>query len=133
MRLAKRLSDSSLGGKVFFANSGAEAIECALKLARRHRAGGDIVVLKGGFHGRTLLALTLTSKARPYKAGLGPFAPEVYRVPFPNAYRGPSAGEALAAIRRAFLTVVAAEDVAAIVFEPVQGEGGFIPAPQEFV
>jgi 4-aminobutyrate aminotransferase len=76
--------------------------------------------------------MSLTSKTHPYKAGLGPFAPEVYRVPFPNAYRGPSVDEALAALRRAFKSVVAPEDVAAIVFEPVQGEAGFIPATREF-
>src|SRR5213076_3252329 len=86
-----------------------------------------------GFHGRTLLALSLTSKTHPYKAGLGPFAPEVYLVPFPNEYRGPSAAEALAALARAFVTQVAAETVAAIVIEPVQGEGGFIVAPPEFL
>ena len=92
-----------------------------------------MIGFEGAFHGRTYLSLALTSKTHPYKAGLGPFAPEVYRVPFPNAYRGPSAAEALAALRRAFSTLVAAEDVAAIVFEPVQGEGGFIPAAPEFV
>ena len=87
-----------------------------------------MIGFEGAFHGRTYLSLALTSKTHPYKAGLGPFAPEVYRVPFPNAYRGPSPAEALAALGRAFSTLVAAEDVAAIVFEPVQGEGGFIPA-----
>ena len=92
-----------------------------------------MIGFEGAFHGRTYLSLALTSKTHPYKAGLGPFAPEVYRVPFPNAFRGPSAAEALAALRRAFSTLVAAEDVAAIVFEPVQGEGGFIPATLEFV
>ena len=92
-----------------------------------------MIGFEGAFHGRTYLSLALTSKTHPYKAGLGPFAPEVYRVPFPNAYRGPSPAEALAALRRAFSTLVAAEDVAAIVFEPVQGEGGFIPAAPEFV
>ena len=79
------------------------------------------------------MALALTSKTHPYKAGLGPFAPEVYRVPFPNDYRGISSGECARRARRAFSTLVAPEDVAAIVFEPVQGEGGFIPAPREFV
>ena len=79
------------------------------------------------------MALTLTSKAHPYKAGLGPFAPEVYRVPFPNAYRGPSVVEAIAALEHALHTQVAAESVAAIVIEPVQGEGGFLPAPPEFL
>jgi 4-aminobutyrate aminotransferase / (S)-3-amino-2-methylpropionate transaminase / 5-aminovalerate transaminase len=88
---------------------------------------------EGGFHGRTLLALSLTSKTHPYKAGLGPFAPEIYRVPFPNEYRGPSAAEALEALERMFVTQVAAESVAAIVVEPVQGEGGFVVAPSEFL
>jgi 4-aminobutyrate aminotransferase len=91
-----------------------------------------VIGFDGAFHGRTLLSLTLTSKVHPYKAGLGPFAPEVYRVPFPNAYRGPSAAEALASLRGAFKTFVAPENVAAIVFEPVQGEAGFIPATREF-
>jgi 4-aminobutyrate aminotransferase/(S)-3-amino-2-methylpropionate transaminase len=92
-----------------------------------------VIGFEGGFHGRTLLALSLTSKTHPYKAGLGPFAPEVYRVPFPNEYRGPSADEALEALERALVTQVAAENVAAIVLEPVQGEGGFIVAPPEYV
>jgi 4-aminobutyrate aminotransferase/(S)-3-amino-2-methylpropionate transaminase len=77
--------------------------------------------------------MTLTSKTHPYKAGLGPFAPEVYRVPFPNPYRGITTEDALAALERAFVTQVAAETVAALVVEPVQGEGGFIPAPKEFM
>jgi 4-aminobutyrate aminotransferase len=75
----------------------------------------------------------MTSKVHPYKAGLGPFAPEVYRVPFPNAFRGITTDDALSALERAFLASVAPENVAAIVLEPVQGEGGFIPAPPEFV
>jgi 4-aminobutyrate aminotransferase / (S)-3-amino-2-methylpropionate transaminase / 5-aminovalerate transaminase len=75
----------------------------------------------------------MTSKTHPYKAGLGPFAPEVYRVPFPNEYRGPSAEEALASLERALVTQVAAETVAAIVIEPVQGEGGFVVAPQQYM
>src|SRR5207302_6633195 len=85
------------------------------------------------FHGRTLMSLTLTSKTHPYKAGFGPFAPEVYRVPFPNAYRGITAAGSLAAIEAAFGTQVARETVAAIILEPVQGEGGFVVAPREFV
>jgi 4-aminobutyrate aminotransferase/(S)-3-amino-2-methylpropionate transaminase len=92
-----------------------------------------VIAFEGAFHGRTLLSLSLTSRTHPYKAGLGPFAPEVYRVPFPNAYRGPTAAQALAALRRAFATLVAPENVAAIVVEPVQGEGGFIPASHEFL
>ena len=90
-----------------------------------------MIGFEGGFHGRTLLSLTLTSKTHPYKAGLGPFAPEVYRVPFPDEYRGITAGDALAALERALSTQVAAETVAAIVVEAVQGEGGFIVAPPE--
>jgi 4-aminobutyrate aminotransferase / (S)-3-amino-2-methylpropionate transaminase / 5-aminovalerate transaminase len=119
--------------KAAFFNSGAEAVENAIKFARSYTGRPAVIGFEGGFHGRTLLAVSLTSKTHPYKAGLGPFAPEVYRVPFPNAYRGPSAAEALAALERALVTQVAAETVAAIVLEPVQGEGGFIPAPPEFV
>jgi 4-aminobutyrate aminotransferase/(S)-3-amino-2-methylpropionate transaminase len=79
------------------------------------------------------MALTLTSKTHPYKRNLGPFAPEVYRTPFPNAYRGPDAAASLRALERLFLTHVSPDHVAAIVFEPQQGEGGFLPAPAEFV
>jgi 4-aminobutyrate aminotransferase / (S)-3-amino-2-methylpropionate transaminase / 5-aminovalerate transaminase len=119
--------------KAAFFNAGTEAVENAVKFARAYTGRHAVIAFEGAFHGRTYLSLALTSKTHPYKAGLGPYAPEVYRVPYPNAYRGPSAAEALAALRRAFSTLVAAEDVAAIVFEPVQGEGGFIPAPADFV
>jgi 4-aminobutyrate aminotransferase/(S)-3-amino-2-methylpropionate transaminase len=119
--------------KAAFFNAGTEAVENAIKFARSHTKRPAVVAFEGGFHGRTLLALSLTSKTHPYKAGLGPFAPEVYRVPFPNEYRGPSAAEALEALERALVTQVAAESVAAIVIEPVQGEGGFVVAPQEFM
>src|SRR5881394_276282 len=119
--------------KAAFFNAGAEAVENAIKFARSYTGRPGVVAFEGGFHGRTLLALSLTSKTHPYKAGLGPFAPEVYRVPFPNEYRGPSAAEALEALERALVTQVAAESVAAIVLEPVQGEGGFVVAPQEFL
>jgi 4-aminobutyrate aminotransferase/(S)-3-amino-2-methylpropionate transaminase len=119
--------------KAAFFNAGAEAVENAVKFARAYTGRHAVIGFEGAFHGRTYLSLALTSKTHPYKQGLGPFAPEVYRVPFPNAYRGPSAAEALDALRHAFSTLVAAEDVAAIVFEPVQGEGGFIPATEEFV
>jgi 4-aminobutyrate aminotransferase/(S)-3-amino-2-methylpropionate transaminase len=109
--------------KAAFFNSGAEAVENAVKFARAHTGRSAVIGFEGAFHGRTALALALTSKTHPYKAGLGPFAPEVYRLPFND----------LAAFDRAWRTLVAAEDVAAIVFEPVQGEGGFIPATPEFV
>jgi 4-aminobutyrate aminotransferase / (S)-3-amino-2-methylpropionate transaminase / 5-aminovalerate transaminase len=119
--------------KAAFFNAGTEAVENAVKFARSYTGRPAVIGFEGGFHGRTLLSLTLTSKTHPYKAGLGPFAPEVYRVPFPNEYRGPSAAEALEALERALITQIAAETVAAIVLEPVQGEGGFVVAPPEFV
>jgi 4-aminobutyrate aminotransferase / (S)-3-amino-2-methylpropionate transaminase / 5-aminovalerate transaminase len=119
--------------KAAFFNAGTEAVENAVKFARGYTRRPAVIGFEGGFHGRTLLSLTLTSKTHPYKAGLGPFAPEVYRVPFPDEYRGITARDALTALERAFSTQVAAENVAAIVVEPVQGEGGFVVAPQEFM
>jgi 4-aminobutyrate aminotransferase/(S)-3-amino-2-methylpropionate transaminase len=119
--------------KAAFFNAGTEAVENAVKFARGYTRRPAVIAFEGGFHGRTLLSLTLTSKTHPYKAGLGPFAPEVYRVPFPDEYRGITGRDALDALERSLSTQVAAETVAAIVVEPVQGEGGFIPAPQEFV
>jgi 4-aminobutyrate aminotransferase/(S)-3-amino-2-methylpropionate transaminase len=119
--------------KAGFFNSGAEAIENAIKFARAYTKRPAVIAFEGGFHGRTLLALTLTSKTHPYKAGLGPFAPEVYRVPFPNDFRGPDLVAALATLEGALVTQVAAEQVAAIVIEPVQGEGGFVVCPPEFM
>jgi len=116
-----------------FFNAGAEAVENAVKLARLHTGRHGVIAFDGAFHGRTLLALTMTSRTHPYKKGLGPFAPEVYRAPFPNSYRGPDAGTALVSLERMFTTHVSADHVAAIVFEPQQGEGGFIPASPEFV
>jgi 4-aminobutyrate aminotransferase/(S)-3-amino-2-methylpropionate transaminase len=116
-----------------FFNSGAEAVENAVKLARLYTKRQAVVAFEGAFHGRTWMALTMTSKTHPYKTSLGPFAPEVYRAPYPNAYRGLDAAGALGALERLFATHVAPEHVAAIVFEPQQGEGGFIPAAPEFV
>jgi 4-aminobutyrate aminotransferase / (S)-3-amino-2-methylpropionate transaminase / 5-aminovalerate transaminase len=119
--------------KAAFFNAGTEAVENAVKFARAYTGRSAVIGFEGAFHGRTLLSLSLTSKTHPYKAGLGPFAPEIYRVPFPNAYRGPDSGTALAAVERALVTQVAAETVAAIVVEPVQGEGGFVVGPPEFL
>ena len=116
-----------------FFNAGAEAVENAVKLARLYTKRQGVIAFEGAFHGRTMLALTMTSKTHPYKKGLGPFAPEVYRAPYPNAYRGLDAAEALTALEGLFTTHVSPDHVAAIVFEPQQGEGGFIPAPSEFV
>src|SRR5581483_7621231 len=116
-----------------FFNAGTEAVENAVKFARAYTRRPAVIAFEGGFHGRTLLSLTLTSKTHPYKAGLGPFAPEVYRVPFAQDYRGPDTRTAIAALERALITQVAAETVAAIVVEPVQGEGGFVVAPADFL
>jgi 4-aminobutyrate aminotransferase/(S)-3-amino-2-methylpropionate transaminase len=134
--LAERLvATAPISGpvKAAFFNAGTEAIENAVKFARAYTKRPAVIAFEGGFHGRTLLSLSLTSKTHPYKAGLGPFAPDVYRVPYAQDYRGPSAGDALAALERALVTQVAAENVAAIVIEPVQGEGGFVVAPPEFL
>ncbi len=95
-----------------------------------------MITFERAFHGRTLMAMSLTSKQHPYKAGMGPFAPEIYRAPYPYAYRGDAidaTGPALAELREMFTTHVAPENVAAIIFEPVQGEGGFIVPPKEWV
>jgi 4-aminobutyrate aminotransferase/(S)-3-amino-2-methylpropionate transaminase len=119
--------------KAAFFNAGTEAVENSVKFARAYTGRPAVIAFEGGFHGRTLLSLSLTSKTHPYKAGLGPFAPEVYRVPFPNEYRGIHAADALEALERAFTTQVARETVAAIILEPVQGEGGFVPASREFM
>jgi 4-aminobutyrate aminotransferase/(S)-3-amino-2-methylpropionate transaminase len=119
--------------KAAFFNAGTEAIENAVKFARAYTSRPAVIAFEGSFHGRTLLALSLTSKTHPYKAGLGPFAPEVYRLPFAQDYRGPDARTALETLERALITTVAAETVAAIVIEPVQGEGGFVVAPREFL
>src|SRR5436190_15756273 len=134
--LAERLiavSPFSGPAKAAFFNAGAEAIENSVKFARSFTKRHAVIGFEGGFHGRTLLAMTLTSKMHPYKAGLGPFAPEVYRLPFPNEYRGPDTEAALDALERAFTTQISPESVAAIVIEPVQGEGGFVVAPAEFM
>ena len=133
--LAERLV-ALVGGdrKVALFNSGAEGVENAIKFAKAATGRHAVVCFEGAFHGRTLLAMTLTSRHHPYKRGFGPFAPEVYRVPFSYPYRSTdperSGRDALESLRRAFTTVVDPHDVAAVIFEPVQGEGGFVvPAP----
>src|SRR5438874_11816292 len=113
--LAERLlALAPFGGhaKAAFFNAGTEAVENAVKFARAYTKRPAVIAFEGGFHGRTLLSLSLTSKTHPYKAGLGPFAPEIYRMPFAQDYRGPSAAEALATLERALVTHVAAENVA---------------------
>jgi len=140
--LAARLNDLSPGDfhkKTMFANSGAEAVENAIKVARHATGRPAVIALDGAFHGRTLLTMTLTSKVKPYKLGFGPFAPEVYRMP--NAYcyrcpfglRYPSCGVACADhLEEFFIGNVAPEQTAAVIAEPVQGEGGFVTPPPEY-
>jgi 4-aminobutyrate aminotransferase / (S)-3-amino-2-methylpropionate transaminase / 5-aminovalerate transaminase len=122
--------------KAAFFNSGAEAVENAVKIARAATGRPAVIGYQNAFHGRTLMAMSLTSKIHPYKAGFGPYAPEVYRVPFPDEYHSPGgdvSANALAALRHAFKTSVDPLQVACIVIEPVQGEGGFIPAPAAYL
>ena len=121
--------------KIALFNSGAEGVENAIKFARSYTGRPAIVCFEGAFHGRTLMTMTLTSRHKPYKQGFGPFAPEVYRVPFSYPYRSSDPAKsgklALDVLKRAFTTVVDPRSVAAIIFEPVQGEGGFVvPAPE---
>ena len=136
VRLAERLGElAPISGpvKAAFFNAGTEAVENAVKFARLATRRPAVIAFEGGFHGRTYLSLSLTSKTKPYKDALGPFAPEVYRLPFPNEYRGVTTGDALAALERALVMQVTPDSVAAIVVELVQGEGGFVVAPPEFV
>jgi len=128
VRLAQRLSAVTPGDfakKVLFVNSGAEAVENAVKIARYYTKRPAIVVFENGYHGRTLLTMTMTSKVKPYKFGFGPFAPEIYRMPFGDVV-GPEKLEDF------FIKHVNPEAVAAVVAEPVQGEGGFIAAPDGY-
>ena len=113
-------------------NSGAEAVENAVKIVRAKTGRPAIVSFDRGFHGRTLMTMTLTSKVKPYKKGFGPFAPEVYRAPAPYPYRGISSDDSLAALEQLFLAHVDPGSVAAVILEPVQGEGGFIEMPADF-
>ncbi|GAB6191225.1 4-aminobutyrate--2-oxoglutarate transaminase [Desulfocastanea catecholica] len=140
--LAEKLCDAVPGNSkksVMFVNSGAEAVENAVKIARYYTQKTGIIAFESAFHGRTLLGMSLTSKIKPYKHGLGPFAPEVYRMPYANCYRCPfgktypSCDIACADhLEEILISHVGAEQTAAIVIEPVQGEGGFIAPPKEY-
>ena len=140
--LAARLNELAPGDfakMTLFANSGAEAVENAVKVARYATGRPAIIAFENGFHGRTLLGMTLTSKVKPYKLGFGPFAPEVYRMPFAYCYRCPFGltypvcGTACADyLEEFFINYVAAEQTAAVIAEPIQGEGGFITPPPDY-
>jgi len=139
VELAERLIAMTGGGdkRVAFFNAGAEAVENAVKFARAATGRPAVLCFEGGFHGRTLLTMSLTSRPHPYKAGFGPFAPEIYRVPFDYPYRAADASrssqDALDALERAFKTQVDAASVACAVIEPIQGEGGYVVPSAEFL
>ena len=137
VEVCRRLAEVSPCGtgdqRSMLVNSGAEAIENAVKIARAATGRAAVVAFEYAFHGRTLLAMTMTSKVNPYKKGFGPFAPEVYRVPAPYPYRGISSDDAIAAIEHLFKADVDPSTVACVVLEPVQGEGGFIPMPPDYL
>jgi 4-aminobutyrate aminotransferase len=118
--------------KTILVNSGAEANENAVKIARAATGRPAVVVFDNAFHGRTLLTMTMTSKVHPYKAGFGPFAPEVYRAPAPYPYRGVSSDDAIAGLKKIFKSEVDPQTVACVLLEPVQGEGGFVPMPDDY-
>jgi 4-aminobutyrate aminotransferase len=119
--------------KSLLVNSGAEAIENAVKIARVASGRPAVVVFDHAFHGRTNLTMAMTSKVVPYKQGFGPFAPEVYRAPGPYPYRGVSSDDALRGLELLFKQDVDPKSVACVVLEPVQGEGGFIPMPDDYI
>ena len=132
-RLVARLSELVPGPtpkKAALFNSGAEAVENAVKFAKADTGRGALVAFENGFHGRTLLTMTLTHKAVPYKASFGPFAPDVYRLPYPNQYRS---GVSVGQLERKLKNMVDPEDVAAIIVEPIIGEGGFLVPPDDFL
>jgi 4-aminobutyrate aminotransferase/(S)-3-amino-2-methylpropionate transaminase len=119
--------------RAMFVSTGAEAVENAIKIARAATGRPGVIAFSGGFHGRTNLCMGLTGKVVPYKKGFGPFTPGIYHAPFPAEYLGVSAGDSLAALEQLFKSDIEAEDVAAIIVEPVQGEGGFYPVPDGFL
>jgi len=136
LRLAERLCEVAPGDgpkKAIFLSTGAEAVENAVKIARAATGRPGVISFTGGFHGRTLLALSLTGTVNPYKQNFGPYAAEVYQAPFPYEYRGWTSDAALAQLDELFASEVAPERVAAIIIEPVLGEGGFVPAPLDFL
>ena len=144
IELAERLNAIVPGPsekRSFFVNSGAEAVENAVKIARYFTGRPAVIAFENSFHGRTMFAMTLTGKTDPYKKGFGPFVPEVYRVPSPYAYRCPAGrdcsggcqGDCFGSIERAFVSTVHPSSVAAIIVEPVSGEGGFIPFPDFYL
>lgn len=136
VRLAERLNAIAPGPspkKTMFVTTGAEAVENSIKIARSHTRRRGVIAFDGGYHGRTMMTLGLTGKITPYKNGFGPFPGDIYRAPFPVAYHGISVEASLRALDTLFKTDIEPGDCAAIIVEPIQGEGGFYPAPPEFL
>ena len=136
VRLAEKLNELAPGKtpkKTIFVTTGAEAVENSIKIARAHTGRRGVIAFNGGFHGRTLLAMGLTGKITPYKNLFGPFPGEVYHVPFPIEYHGISVSDSIKMLHNLFKADIAPTDVAAIIIEPVQGEGGFYVAPNELM
>jgi len=136
VKLADRLAKAAPGNapkKTIFLTTGAEAVENTIKIARCYTGRSAVISFSGAFHGRTMMAMALTGKVIPYKKGFGPFPAEVYHVPFPIEYHSVSVADSLAALDKLFKADVEPDRVAAIIIEPVQGEGGFYPAPDGFL
>jgi len=128
-----RRAPGSFQKKTAFFTTGAEAVENAVKIARASTGRPAVIAFSGGFHGRTMMGMALTGKVVPYKVGFGPFPQDVFHAPFPNTLHGVSVNDAMKALDSLFKADVDPKRVAAIIFEPVQGEGGFYQAPAEFV
>jgi 4-aminobutyrate aminotransferase len=136
VRLAERLIQLTPGThpkKATFFSTGAEAVENAVKIARAATGRPGVIAFSGAFHGRTMMTMALTGKVVPYKVGFGPFPGDVWHVPFPMALHGVTTAESLEALHRLFKADVDPKRVAAIIIEPIQGEGGFYPAPPELL
>ncbi|MCV6604740.1 MAG: aminotransferase class III-fold pyridoxal phosphate-dependent enzyme, partial [Porticoccaceae bacterium] len=136
VELAEQLNELAPGDtpkKTIFVTTGAEAVENCIKIARAHTGRRGVIAFNGGFHGRTMMAMGLTGKVTPYKNKFGPFPGEIYHAPYPIAYHGVSEEDSLKALHNLFKVDIEPQDVAAIILEPVQGEGGFYPAPDSFM
>jgi 4-aminobutyrate aminotransferase len=136
VELAEKINECAPGDypkKTAFFTTGAEAVENAIKIARAATGRPGVIAFTGGFHGRTLMGMALTGKVAPYKIGFGPFPSDVFHAPFPNPLHGVTTADSLKHIEYLFKADIDPKRVAAIIFEPVQGEGGFYPAPAEFV
>ncbi len=128
-----KLAPGSTPKKTLFLTTGAEAVENAIKIARYHTGRTGVISFSGAFHGRTMMGMALTGKVAPYKAGFGPMPAGIYHIPFPAEYLGVTAKQSLKALETLFKADMEPERVAAIIIEPIQGEGGFYAAPKEFL